>query len=210
MSDKDNEELRKVLDKMIAEHVSIPWLDLPDDSPIYKFAQSYNFYHDKCGEGEGWAEAVLTALTNAKGLDDLAIYESKFSESDWFVCSQLLKSGFSVSPKLIGALLEKILMELHEIKIAVPVLGIKKPSRGRPFDERARRSYLGFVLHEVNRLKNKEGMSANQAYDHIGKHLNKSADTIRRDYERHVKERELRKNAWVLERKQTEKGDGEK
>ncbi len=210
MSDRENEELRKILDKMIAEYVSIPWLDLPFDSPIKNFVQSYNYLNDECGEGEDWAEAVLTALTNAKGLDDLAIYNSKFSESDWFVCSQLLKSGFSVSPKLIGALLEKILMDLHDIKIDVPVLGIKKRRRGRPVDERARRSYLGFVLGEVQRLKAKEGMSANQAYDFIGGQLNKSADTIRRDYERYVKDRERRKNELARAKQQADKGEGEK
>lgn len=210
MSDKENEELRRILDEMIAGYVSIPWSDLPRTSPIYEFAQSYNYIHDKCGEGEGWVEAVLTALTNAKGLDDLAIYQSRFNEADWYICSQLLKSGFAVPPKLIGELLEKLLKELFELKIDVPVLGIEKPNRGRPFNDRARRGYLSWLVSEMHRLTLEEGLSAKQAYECIGREKNKAADTIRRDYERYMKERERRKKEWALGKKRTEHEDGEK
>ena len=210
MTDKDNEELRLILDKMASEHVAIPWKNLPDDSPIKKFVQSYNYYHDKWGEGEDWVEAVLAALTNTRDLDDLNIFGKPFGTGEWYVCAQLLKSGFAVRPNLMGELLEKILMELSEIKADITVLGIKKSRRGRPSDDRARRSYLGWLRHEIRRLTTQEGVSANQAYDRIGKKLNKAADTIRRDYERHMKQVERRKKELELTKQKMEKGEGEK
>lgn len=210
MPDKGNEELRNILEKMVSEHVTIPWKSLPDDSPIKKFAQSYNYYHDECGEGEGWAETVLTALTNAKTVGDLSAYSTKFTASDWYICSQLLKSGFSVRSELIGELIEKLLVELSEIKVDVSVLGIKKAKRGRPSNDTARRTYLGWLMFEIRRLTTEGGMSANQAYEHIGKQKNKAADTIRRDHERHMKEREHRRKELALKKTTDENGEGEK
>lgn len=205
MTDTNNEELRKALDKMIAEHISIPWQDIPWDSPINKFAQSYNYYHDEADEGQSWAESVLTTLTNANDLSGI-----KFGTGDWYVFSQLLKSGYTVSPKLIGELLETILKEVSEIKADIPVLGIQKKSKGRPSNNRARSAYLGWLYYEINRLKTEEGMSANQAYQHLGKEKNKSPDTIRRDHERHLKERVARQKELTLLKQQQENRDGEK
>ena len=205
MTDSNNEELRKILDKMIAEHISISWQDLPCDSPINKFAQSYNYYHDEIDEGQTWAESVLTTLTHANDLSGI-----KFGTGDWYVFSQLLKSGYSVSPKLIGELLETILKEVSEIKADIPVLGIQKKSKGRPSDDQARRTYLGWLYYEIPRLKTEEGMSADQAYQHIGKKKHKSPDTIRRDHERHLKERAARQKELTLLKQQREKRNGEK
>lgn len=205
MLDKNDQELRLILDKMVSEHVAIPWESLPYDSPINKFAQSYNYYHDEVDEGQTWAESVLTTLTNANDLSCI-----KFGMGDWYVFSQLLKSGYSVSPKLTGELLERILKELSDIKADIPVLGIQKKRKGRPSDDQERRTYLGWLYYEINRLKTAEGMSANQAYQHIGKKKNKSPDTIRRDHERHLKDGATRQKELTLLKQQRENGDGEK
>lgn len=209
MSVKDNEELRSILEKMVSAHVAIPWMELTDENPIKKWARQYNYYHDEFDEAENWAEAVLTSLTHAKTLDDLGVFgKKKFIAADWYVCSILLKSGFTVRPELLGDLLEKILIELSEIKVNVSVLGIEKARKGRPSDNTARLQYLGWLMFEVRKLTIEEGMSANQAYEHIGKQKNKAADTIRRDHERHMKERDNRKKELAQKNQKMSSGTG--
>lgn len=186
--------------KPLREHVSIPWdvlrslepegaAPLQFRNPIVNFADTYNYARDKNDAGEGWAEHVLTKLTYAETLEDLR----DFSPGDWYVCALLLQSNLPVPRIIIGKLIEKLVTELTEAKVDVPVLGIEKPRRGRPSSSRARQQYLLYLADKVRTLIAKQGMTASAAYEAIAKERHKSPDTIRRDYERLIASSILRR-----------------
>lgn len=205
MSDEDIERLESSLEALLKDalekHVSIPWKLLPENSPIKKFAEAYNYYNDDCSEGYEWCEHVLTELCNIKTLDDLKIYSEKATVGDFYICSQLLKSGFNIPPRLMGELLERVIEEAVEAKAEIPALGIKNPKRGRPSDKKTREWYRGYLLHKIKELTEMKGMNLTEAYKNIAEERHKSPDTIRRDYERLMKARKEQRKRWESEKR---------
>ncbi|HEC73973.1 MAG TPA: hypothetical protein ENI26_06320 [Methylophaga aminisulfidivorans] len=195
--------LEALMEYETERHITIPWETLPEDSPIKKFAEAYNYHNDDCCEGYEFCEHVLTEFSNIEKLDALKIYNEEPNTQDFFVCAQLLKSGYNLSPKLIGEILERVIEEAGSSRADVPSLGIKKIKRGRPTNKKHRQWYLDHLVMKVSQLTEKNNMTLTDAYESIAREKHKSPATIRRDYERYIKARKEQRNHW-------KRKDGEK
>ena len=146
---------------------------------IYKFAWA----GDELDDWLPYAEE----LVNKWNTDEEVIFDSSW---DIILASLLLMDDLlpPAARKSIAKILLETIADARDRKIRISALKIELPPPGRKKDR-----YLQASRHrEVDKLID-EGLSKTDAYIKVGEKHNKSADTIRRSYERMIKNRQENK-----------------
>ena len=116
--------------------------------------------------------------------------EVSFQTFDVILAAYLLKDNLlpASARDAFAELMMSVIIEAREKKLRIECLHIEPPKPGR----KENRTERFIRLHEV-RMLIKNGKTATEAYQIIADKFNKSPDTIRREYERAMKQNKERK-----------------